>query len=209
MKNAENQREILAENIRKLLLRKDRTQTDMARDLDLAETTVSSWLNAKKYPRIDKIQMMADYFNVPRSRITESVPKNAKPVMLTIKIPVLGRIACGDPILAEENIEEYKERNAEDLPSGDLFYLIAQGNSMSPSIANGSLVLCRAQEDVENGEIAAVLVNGDEEATLKKVTKQGNVVLLQAINEAYSPYIVTEDNPARIVGKAVEVTTKL
>lgn len=126
-----------------------------------------------------------------------------------VKIPILGKIACGDPITAEENIEGYKERPRDDLPSGEVFYLTAQGDSMSPNIPNGSLVLCRKQEDVENGEIAAVLLNGDEETTLKRVRKIDNVIMLEPLNTSYESFIINENNPARIIGRAIEVTAKL
>ena len=126
-----------------------------------------------------------------------------------VDIPVLGNIACGDPITAEENIQEYHQRMAEDLPSGELFYLVAKGDSMKPVIESGSLVLCRQQPEVENGEIAAVLVNGNTEATLKKVRKIKDSILLEPINENYEPYIITESNPATIIGKAIEVTNRL
>lgn len=123
-----------------------------------------------------------------------------------IKIPILGSIACGDPITAEENIDSFKERTTEDLPSGNLFYLKTKGDSMEPLIQEGALVLIREQADVENGEIAAVLVNGDEEATLKRVRKLGDAILLEAINDQYEPYIINSNNPARILGKAIEAT---
>lgn len=127
----------------------------------------------------------------------------------TVKIPILGEIACGDPIIAEDNIIDYQTRIADDLPKGELFYLRAKGDSMAPDIKSGALVLCRQQPEVENGEIAAVLVNGNTEATLKKVRKINDSILLEPINDDYEPYIVNEDNPATIVGKAVEVTNQL
>lgn len=80
---------------------------------------------------------------------------------------------------------------------------------MEPKIPNGSDVLIRMQDDVEDGEIAAVLVNGDMEATLKRVKKQGDIIMLVAENNAYAPYIITKDNPARILGKAVGVSFDL
>lgn len=135
---------------------------------------------------------------------------NMMPVTGFQRIPVLGKIACGDPITAIENISEYREVPKDYLNyNGELFFLEASGDSMEPKIPDGSYVLCREQEDVESGEIAAVLVNGDEETTLKKVIKQGNTILLQPLNEEYAPYIVTEDNPAKIVGKALRVDTEL
>lgn len=64
-------KEILSKNLKNLLERKGKTQTDMAKDLDLKESTVSSWINAVKYPRRDKIELLADYFGVMPSDITE------------------------------------------------------------------------------------------------------------------------------------------
>ena len=120
----------------------------------------------------------------------------------TVEIPILGEIACGDPITAEENIIGFHTRIAEDLPKGELFYLRAKGDSMQPAIESGALVLCRQQSDV-------VMVNGNTEATLKKVRKIKDNILLEPINEKYEPYIVNENNPATILGKAVEVINKL
>lgn len=80
---------------------------------------------------------------------------------------------------------------------------------MTPIIQEDAYVLIRKQEDVETGEIAAVLVNGDTEASLKRVRKLGDIVLLEAINEEYAPYIINEHNPARIIGKAVKVLNDL
>ena len=95
------------------------------------------------------------------------------------------------------------------MPSGELFYLNAKGNSMFPTISDGSLVLCRQQPDVESGEIAAVLVNDDSEATLKRVRKLDETIILEPINNEYDPFIINKKNPARIVGKALEVVSKL
>ena len=177
-----------------------------------SDTTISKWENGKNLPNGGKLAKLASIFNTSTDYILhgESIkPSNIHPVTPTERIPVLGQIACGEPIDAEENIAEYRSVAKDRLPSGKAFYLQAKGNSMEPKIPDKSYVLCREQPDVENGEIAAVLVNGDEEATLKKVIKQGNTVLLQAINEDYAPYIINEDNPARIVGKAIHVETDL
>ncbi|MDT3394570.1 MAG: S24 family peptidase, partial [Bacillota bacterium] len=127
----------------------------------------------------------------------------------TISIPILGEIACGNPITAVENISGYVEEPSDNLPSGTLFYLKAKGHSMEPTIPDNSNVLIREQPNVEDGEIAAVLVNGDTEATLKRVKHQGNLVILMPDNQAYNPFIVTPDNPARVLGKAIRYTTDL
>ncbi|MEC1714995.1 LexA family protein [Schinkia azotoformans] len=210
MKTIEQHRKVLAKNLQKLLDEKRITQTDMAKDLGFAETTVSSWLLCKKYPRLDKIQKMADYFHVKRSDLTEEKPTNIIELKNEfVKVPILGAIACGEPLLAEQNIEGYMYELTEDLPNGTVFGLIAKGNSMEPTIPNGSKVLIREQNNVEYGEIAAVLVNGNTEATLKRIKKQGNMIILMPDNPEYEPYIITENNPARIIGKAIRVTKDL
>lgn len=199
-----HQRKVLSENIQHFLDRKGIKQTDMARDLEIAETTVSSWMNAKRYPGLKSLQLMADYFNVKRSDLTEQKPTNIIEIsQRTVRIPVLGYIACGDPILVEENYEDYRTVLEEHLPAGDLVYLQAKGDSMSPTIPDGSMVLIRIQEEVENGEIAAVTFNLNAYATLKRVKKQNGITILMPDNPAHEPIVVTSDNPVRIIGKAI------
>jgi repressor LexA len=186
----EKEKEVLSRNLKKFLKLHKINSNELARKLDIPESTVSNWTTGQNYPRIDKIQLMADYFNIRKSDLTEEMNEDDSNIIRVehnILIPVLGEIACGDPITAQENIEEYRERPANNLPSGDLFYLKTKGDSMEPKIPDNSYVLIREQADVENGEIAAVLVNGDTEATLKKVHKLDGIVLLEAVNEKYDP----------------------
>lgn len=193
-------------NVIKYLRKKNNiTQSELAKILDVGATTVSSWERGANFPTMDRVVQLANFFNVPIGTFFGNVPN----VEETVSIPILGIIACGEPITAEENIYEYREVLKDNLPSGNLFYLEAKGDSMSPKIPDGSYVLVREQTDVENGEIAAVLLNGDEEATLKKVRKLGKTVLLEALNDAYEPYVINEDNPARIIGKAVKLEVDL
>lgn len=127
----------------------------------------------------------------------------------SVNIPILGEIACGEPILVKENFAGYRTEPKESLPSGTLFYLKAKGDSMYPTIPDESLVLIRQQPDVESGEIAAVLLNDETEATLKRVKKQGDVTFLLSDNTNYEPIIISELNPARIIGKALRFTQDL
>ncbi|MEK5036916.1 LexA family protein [Sporosarcina sp. FSL K6-3457] len=204
------QRQVLSDNIKRFLDSRGITQTDMARDIGIAETTVSSWMLGKRYPGLKSQQRLADYFNVKRSDLTEERPSNLVEVFpQTIKIPILGIITCRDPILVQENIIGYRFESPVDLPSGSLCYLEAKGDSMIPKIPNGSHVLIREQTEVDYGEIAAVLVNGDQEVTLKKVTRQGDTVLLMPLNSDHDPIIIREGYTVRIIGKAVEVKYKL
>lgn len=120
---------------------------------------------------------------------------------------IIGEIACGDPITAEENIEGYTEEIFEKpVPSGTLFGLRCKGHSMEPTIHDGSIVTIREQPDVEDDEIAAVLIDDDSEATLKRVKHQGDSIILIPDNKEFSPIILNKENPGRILGKVVHVS---
>lgn len=203
----------LANNIKYYRKLNKLTQADLASKLDVAPTAISAWEVGRNKPLMDKIEMMSELFDIRKSDLLgdELLPNNLIMVdrASVVRVPVLGTIKCGQPILAEENITGYREELSDRLPSGNLFYLRSQGDSMLPTIPEGSLVLIREQPTVEYGEVAAVLVNGDTEATLKRVKKQGDIVMLIADNPDYPPYVITKDNPARIIGKAVLVSTEL
>ena len=118
------------------------------------------------------------------------------------RIPLLGAIACGDPILAQENIEDYI-----DLPrtiKAD-FALTCEGDSMiDAGIKDGDVVYIRSQPEVQNGQIAAVLVDG-ESATLKRFFFNDGVVTLMAANQSYSPIVKagSDVEQVRVLGLAV------
>lgn len=165
---------------------------------------------------MDKVQKLSLLFNIPVSELVDdndtfNNPSNViyplSDSLQRVKIPIIGEIACGDPITAEENIEGYTEETFEKpIPSGTLFALRCKGHSMEPTIHDGSLVTIREQPTVEDGEIAAVLVDGDNEATLKRVKHQGDLIMLVPDNKEYDPIILDKNNPGRIVGKAVHVS---
>lgn len=205
-------REIISKNINKLIDEKGVTQVDIHNHTKIPRSTLTGYVKGTSTPNPGNIQKLADYFGVMKSDIDprfNSKPKNLSVIKDFVNIPIIGEIACGDPIIADENIEGYREELSDFLPTGNLFYLKTKGSSMVPTIPQNSYVLIREQPEVEDGEIAAVLVNGDSEATLKRVKRQGNMVMLIPDNSDYAPYIVTEDNPARILGKAVKVSFDL
>lgn len=205
-----SQREILGENLERLIERKGIDQKILAENIGVSPASVSNWVTGLKYPRIDKIQDLANYFNVKHADIVGEKPTNIYEVsQKTVRIPVLGYIACGDPILVEENYEDYRIVLEEGLPMGNLVYLMARGDSMHPTIPDGSMVMIREQADVENGEIAAVTFNGNTEATLKRVKKQSGMIILMPDNPAHEPIFVTPDNPVKIIGKAIKTERDL
>ncbi|MFT8558102.1 LexA family protein [Liquorilactobacillus hordei] len=198
-------KKVLSDNIKKLMERHSVERAKMANDLNVKYTTLTDWINGNTYPRIGSIEKIANYFNVEKSDLIERKPDNIIPITKTVKIPLLGDIACGDPILAEENIEEYIDEPVNYLPSGTCFYLRAKGDSMKPTIPNGAKVLIRQQPDVEDDEIAAVLMTDSNEATLKRIKRADGTMFLMPDNPEYSPILVNKDNPARILGKVVRM----
>lgn len=185
------------------------TQTDLAKQLGIGKSAIANYESGTRQPKQDVLFSLSKVFHVSINEFFP-YPDNVKPITTGIRrIPVLGAIACGDPITADENIEEYRETVADMLPSGNLFYLKAKGESMAPTIPDGSYVLIREQPDVEDGEIAAVLVNGDTEATLKRIRRQQDVSMLLPDNSDFQPIILSEDYPGRIIGKAMKVVFDL
>lgn len=135
----------------------------------------------------------------------KAFPSNIIPMPVMEKIPLLGSIACGSPILAQEHIEELV-----DLPKhvkAD-FALICKGDSMiNARIFDGDVVYIRQQDTVENGEIAAVLIDG--EATLKRFKRRPDRIILEPENPLYDPLVYRNEemNNVRILGKAVAFTS--
>ena len=136
---------------------------------------------------------------VPASDNLPDLP-NIFPIQ-TKKVPLLGTIAAGVPIYADENFDGYRECT-EDIDAD--FCLKIQGDSMiGARINDGDIVFIKKQPDVDNGEIAAVLI--EDEATLKRVYKEKDSLILQAENPKYAPIVYTAESyvECRILGKAV------
>lgn len=201
----ENRNDVLVKNLIFYLKKLDLTQTEFAREMGYPETTVSNWFNKNTYPRPDKIQEMANYFGVRRTDLTENNEVQQEPLKNAKSIPIIGTIAAGTPILAEENIVDYfliDSRVHAD------FGLTVKGESMiNANIFDGDIVFIRQQPDLENGEIGAILL--DNEATLKRFSKTANSVILQAENPNMTdwPRVYTDGN-IRVLGKLVGVYSK-
>lgn len=202
---------VFSKNLRELMNQKGKDRNKVCADLGFKYTTFADWYNGKKYPRIDKIEMLADYFGVLKSDLIEDkadLPRNAIPIDLTSqhRIPILGRIAAGLPLYAEQNIEGY---TLTDLNGGaEYFALRVTGDSMNAArIEEGDLLIVRRQEEVENGEIAIVMV-GSEDATVKRFYSTGSTVTLmpQSTNPKHQPQIYDlGKTQIKILGKVVKV----
>ena len=187
------------------------TQTELADALSTTKQNIYKYENGiiSNIPS-DKIEAMAEILKTTPAYLMgwegETVlPPNIEPFGSMQKIPLVGQIACGTPILAEQNIEDYV-----DLP-GHIradFALTCKGESMiGAGIRTGDIVYIRKQEEVENGQIAAVMI-GNDEATLKRVYTKPGVVQLVAENPNIAPaiFIGEEAEKIHIVGLAVAYT---
>lgn len=196
-------------------LRKQRGMSinELARETGLAKSSLSRYFNKTRGFPVNKVNVFAKALHVKPEDILGVAPTGLKTVddlgMHPVKIPILGSIACGEPILAEQNIEGYTTELFDEEPDGTLFALKCQGDSMEPKIPNGATVIVREQPTVEDDEIAAVLVDDNEEATLKRVKHIGHQVMLMPENTKYDPIILNKENPGRILGKVIKVSYDL
>ena len=206
---------MFAKNLKYLREKNGMEQIDLAYQLGRkSSSSISEWEAGKYTPKVKILAEIADIFKVDLDDLMNYdlslKPSNLIEIKETISVPLIGSIACGDPILAEENVTDYISFPSELLPSGGkFFFLKADGDSMDPTIRNQSLVLIRKQADVEDGEIAAVIFDDETEATLKRVKRQNKAIILIADNSKFPPILVDKNNPIRIIGKAIKTLNNL
>jgi repressor LexA len=164
-------------------------------------------------------QAIANSLNIPLSELIEGHQDLNKPAIrnipyasvphITYRIPVLGRVAAGEPIYADEDVIGYERIDEKYANDGfDYFALRISGQSMEPSIFDGDTVIVRRQDFIEDGQIAVVLIDG-EDATVKEVKKVSDGIMLIAHNPAvFSPRVFTkeeiESKPVQIIGRVIQ-----
>lgn len=210
-------------HLKELRLAKKVNQQTLANHLNISRSTVSMWETGSCEPDSDTLIKIAEYFGVSVDFLLgravreqtndgtshDDIPSNILPMPKMIKKPLLGNIACGEPILAIQNIEDYV-----DVPEHIRcdFVLQCKGDSMIDArIFDGDYVYIQQQEQVEDGQIAAVLIDdaGESEATLKRVYITENEIQLVPENRTHRPqtYRHEEMNQVRIIGRAVAFTS--
>ncbi len=166
-----------------------------------------------KKPNLDTIKALTKALDCGLGDLDSSFSEQEKldkagliPYLPKGRMPLLGKVSCGMPMYAAENIEDYIPCDFEQ--EEDYFALRAKGDSMNAiGIHEGDILVVHKQPVVENGEIAVVLVNGDE-ATVKRFNRQGDTVILspQSDNAEHHPQIYNlKDTPISVVGKVVEL----
>lgn len=194
------------------------TQAELAKFLGITRAAYTNIENEKREPDYDTIKKLANHFSVTIDYLLGSdVPSptyaNAlKPSKEGSKwIPVLGTVVAGIPLEAVEDIIDYEEISPKMAAQGEFFALQIKGDSMEPKMSKGDVVIVRAQNDCDNGDVAIVLVNGDE-ATIKRIKKGPEGIMLIPNNPAYEPMYYSnaeiESLPVRVIGKVVELRAK-
>lgn len=186
------------------------TAKELADHVRVAESTMSLYENGKREPDFNTLLKIANYLGVTVDYLLgndENVDRSRRGV----KIPVFGNVAAGIPIDAITDIEDYEEITEELAASGEYVALKIKGDSMEPKMSEGDVVIVRVQPTIESGEIAIVLINGDN-ATCKKVKKTEEGIMLISLNSAYEPMFYSnkqiKELPIRIFGKVVELRAK-
>ncbi|MGN0620003.1 MAG: LexA family protein [Ruminiclostridium sp.] len=218
-----------SERLKELRTSRKLSQQELADKLGTSKSSVNMYERGEREPGLEMLETIADFFNVDmdylhgKSKIANKSLEamglmdeegiftkfdNVSPIR-TQRIPLLGEIACGKPIFCEEDRESYVEVGT-DIRAD--FCLRAKGDSMiNARICDGDIVFIREQPMVENGEIAAVII--EDEATLKRVyyDRDNGKLVLQAENPKYSPlvYVGEELNSIRILGKAIAFESNL
>ena len=200
----------IGDNIRILRESHGLTQSELGRIAGVSDKAVSTWESGLRAPRMGAVQKISEHFGIPKSRILDDAsaaeqpapPPGFMPLPQTVRLPLVGRIACGTPITAEQNVEDYVDVPAD---AHATFVLLCRGDSMAPHILDGDMVYIRKQPTVETGEVAAVRIG--TEATLKRVYTAPGQLILQPDNHSYAPQVYTgaQLEDVTIEGKAVGI----
>lgn len=191
------------------------TQEDIAARLGVTNGAISQWEIGRTQINYRYAIELGNLFGVsPEYLLGEEDTFDAHHAVTKtgVRIPVLGTIRAGIPVAAIEDIDDWEEIDAALAKTGEFVALRVKGNSMEPKISDGDIAIIRRQETIENGQIAAVIVNGDE-ATIKKVRLLPDGIMLIAFNTAvYEEHYYSKeeiaDLPVRIYGRCVEVRKK-
>ena len=210
-----------------------KSQQSFADAFGVAQSTVGNWEAGKREPNYETTIRLAQFFKVPVGYLLGIEESGAEDVILTtlmdnnmteavellkeqrrkkIVVPVLGDVAAGLPMYAEENIIDYEELSPDIVRAGEEYFgLRIRGRSMEPRMLDGDVVIVRKQETADNGDIAVVLVNGDS-ATVKKIKKGPDGLMLIPNNPAFEPMFYSNEDiqslPVAILGKVVEIRGK-
>nr|WP_302520623.1 LexA family transcriptional regulator [uncultured Allisonella sp.] len=185
--------------------------TDLSNITGIGKSSISRYLKGEYIPKQKKLNQIATVLNVSEGWLLTGLEQKAASAK-GVRIPVLGRVAAGIPISAITDIEDWEEIPEALAKSGEYFALRIKGQSMEPRICDGDVVIVKQESCVDSGDVAIVLVNGDE-ATVKEIKILDSGIMLIGWNTAvYSPRFYSKEDiinlPVKIIGKVVELRGK-
>lgn len=205
----------IGNNIKRARELKGLTQDELAKRMGYkSRSTIARIENGDNDVSQSKLKKFADILDVNIDFLLDDGSKNLQfPHSQGIRIPILGRVVAGIPLEAITDIEGYEEITPKMASLGEYFALRIKGHSMEPQILDNDVVICKCQSDVESGDIAIILVNGDE-ATCKQIKKSPEGVTLIGFNPVvYPPHFYSnkeiETLPVNVIGKVVELRRSL
>lgn len=209
---------MIGEKLKTLRESRNYSQAYVADTLGIGRVNYNRYENNNREPDGETLKILADFYGVTTDELLgrenhknfdiTKLSNYVGKVVENKKIPIIGTVKCGPNGLAFEDVEGYI--SIDDDLTGDIFALRCKGDSMKfEEIKDGDIAIVRRQDDVECGELAVVIVNGDE-GTLKKVRKIEGGIILEAANPDYpSRVFIGEDlNKIKIVGKVLETRRK-
>lgn len=205
MNNNLGNKKTMANNLKYYMNKNNVSRNQLSSSLGIAYTTLADWLNAKTYPRIDKIEMLANYFGIEKSDLVENKPSNLStphPVSF-ITIPLYGDISCGNGMFVDDNLVDTIEVVSNGLAGSesDYFAQIASGDSMiNAGINDGDLLIFKKSSSIESGQIGSFCID-DGIATCKKFRQGETFIQLIPMNPSYDPIVIDLNNTNfRVIG---------
>lgn len=212
----------IGQRIKELRLGHNMTGSELGLKLNITRNAVSQWETDKRVPTSSMLAQIAKLFNVTTDYLLgrEPIPNDTKseinyaiPLTSGVRIPVLGSIVAGIPNTAVTEYDEWIEISQSLAMRGEYFALRIKGDSMEPTLFDSDIVVIRQQPDVEDGEIAAVSIAGNE-ATIKRIYHRSDGIDIVGDNVRAFPRMFYSNHdiatlPVRIMGKAVEVRRDL
>lgn len=190
--------DIFVQRLRQAMFLAGKRQKDICEATGYTDGQMSNWFNGLYRPNAEKMAAIAKCLGVTVDYLLGK--EDISPAKLTLprfkQVPVLGKVAAGVPMMAQEDVigEIYTDK--------EVFALKIKGDSMSPRIMDGDVVLVRRQDYAEDGDLIIALI--DDEATCKVFKKSHNVISLLPFNQIYAPLFYTEQDDLKILGKVVE-----
>ena len=205
-------KKIFAKNLKYYMELNNKSRVDVCSDLDIPYSTFTDWCNGNIYPRIDKIEMLANYFEIKKSDLVEDKTIKKENNSNSAVVFIYGNIPAGIPMECIEDVIDTEEIPADMLKGGKQYFgLKVKGNSMEPEYLDGDTLILEKADNCESGDDAVIMVNGND-GTFKRVFKNENGIILQPLNPSYSPMVYSNEQieklPVRIIGIVEEIRRK-